>query len=121
MARTFSDVLKDRIGYFLEHHERSFRTEIILVPALVIAIKLAIDVLPKWSTAGKIFATIGLALVFYFVGLVIIIVVGDAFAHRIARKINRLKRFEGYFLQNRGYPHRERAIARIFFDHKHLF
>jgi len=55
---------------------------------------------------------------FYFGGLIILIIIGDAFAHRIARKINPMKKYEGVFLQTSGHIGRQRAISRIFFDNQ---
>jgi hypothetical protein len=111
-------LLRERIGYFLNNHERSFRTEIILVPALVISIKVFSDILSFLPLAWQLIGTIFISLFLYICGMFVILVIGDKVWHRVIRKANPIDRYQGVFYQNKGAGKRERAVSRIFYDER---
>lgn len=110
--------LQARLIHFVEEHERSIRTELLLVPILVLSLKLFGDAFhssPWWLQVAFV---IGASLASYIASLFILIVIGDAFWNWVAQKISPLKKFCGIYVQRTGADGRQWAISRFYYDSK---
>lgn len=107
-----------RLHNFYEHHEKSFRTEIVLVPVLVMGLKLFESSLDKFSTTEKIVFIIGASLLGYVIGLIILTIIGDFIWRKFLFKFSDLYPYHGTYIQVRGAEGRGFAISRIVVNYK---
>ncbi|HYI40871.1 MAG TPA: hypothetical protein VE053_11190 [Allosphingosinicella sp.] len=107
---------KTRLGHFLEKHEKAFRTEIILIPALVLSFKFFQEYIDKANSLLQIIYVITVALLCYFLALAFVAIGGDILLRRLAFGLNPAYKLRGVYVQITGAPGREFAVSRIFLN-----
>lgn len=106
-----------RLHDFYENHEKAFRTEIILVPILVLAIKLFENRLFSSSPGWSILFIIGISLLCYLVGILIITLLGDFIWRKFLFRYSNLYDYRGVYVQTTGADGRTFAVSRIFVNY----
>lgn len=102
---------------FYEDHEKSLRTELILIPILVLTIKMFEDNFDQYGAAVSIIYIISISLACYLIGIMILTMIGDFLWRRFLFRFNELYDYRGVYVQVTGAGNRTFAISRIFINY----